>query len=329
VRSSLVAVDANTGRGLRDVLALEDDSTGITSVLPSGVILNTLGTALTSGVAPLAGLADWLLPGELEPLLPVGGLQVSHPVGAADGASLDDRLAERLAQRNESDRARDATRRPLEVLRFAGIEEGQRLAELMAGEGFYAELLARAVGRSGRVVAHNNERSQARYGEQLALRLARIDAAEPARSGSSSDAHHSSSVAPIEARVIPLDALDLEAGSFDAIFLVQFYHDTVWMGVDRAEMNVRIFEALAPGGVFLVIDHATGPGVGSDEVKTLHRIEREQVEREVQAAGFRLAERSSLLENPLDDHTRNVFDPEIRGRTDRFLLRFEKPASRD
>jgi outer membrane protein assembly factor BamB len=80
VRSSLVAVDVATGLGLRDVLALEDDSTGVTAVLPDGTILNTLGTAMTSGVTPLAPLARWLLPGDLEPLLPVGGLQVSRPL---------------------------------------------------------------------------------------------------------------------------------------------------------------------------------------------------------------------------------------------------------
>ena len=79
VESSLVAVDARTGKGLRDVVALEDDSTGITAVLPDGTILNSLGTAMTSGVTPLAGIASWILPGDLEPLLPVGGLQVSRP----------------------------------------------------------------------------------------------------------------------------------------------------------------------------------------------------------------------------------------------------------
>ena len=355
VRSSLVAVDAKTGVGLRDVLALEDDSTGITSVLPSGVILNTLGTALTSGVAPLAGLAGWLLPGDLEPLLPVGGLQVSRPAGPPVGGPTSTDLVGRLAQRSRADRARDTTRRPIEVLRFAGIEDGQRVAELMAGEGFYAEVLARAVGRGGRVVAQNNARSHERYGEALASRLVRLAegdgagdaeedgerdaAADASRKGASPEAEpgespsvpgsSASSPATIESRVTPLDALDLEAESFDAVFLVQFYHDTYWMDVDRAAMNAHVFEALVPGGVFVVIDHAAASGVGADASRTLHRIEREQVEREIEAAGFRLAARSTLLENPQDDHSRNVFDPEIRGRTDRFLLRFEKPGSND
>jgi outer membrane protein assembly factor BamB len=81
VRSSLVAIDAETGRGVANVVALPDDSTGITVVLPDGSVINSLGTAMTSGLAPLAGLAEWLLPEGLSPLRPVGGLQVARPAG--------------------------------------------------------------------------------------------------------------------------------------------------------------------------------------------------------------------------------------------------------
>jgi hypothetical protein len=83
VRSVVVAVDRATGRGVRDVVELVDDSTGITVVLPDGTILNSLGAGITSSVAPLAGVARWLLPEGLEPLAPAGGLQVSRPQGAA------------------------------------------------------------------------------------------------------------------------------------------------------------------------------------------------------------------------------------------------------
>jgi outer membrane protein assembly factor BamB len=79
VKSALVAVDAETGKGLRDVVPLADDSTGITSVLPDGTIINSLGTAITSGLAPLAGFADWILPDGFHLLRPVGGIQVSRP----------------------------------------------------------------------------------------------------------------------------------------------------------------------------------------------------------------------------------------------------------
>jgi predicted methyltransferase len=149
-------------------------------------------------------------------------------------------------------------------LTFAGIKEGMSVAELMAGKGWYAEVLARAVGPTGRVLAQNNVKSASRYGEDLAARL------------EATELSHVSSV------VAELDALELPAGSLDAVFLVQFYHDTVWMGVDRSEMNRRIFDALRPGGVFLV--------------------------------------------NPVDDRGENVFHDSIRGRTDRFLMRLEKPG---
>lgn len=313
VRSSLVAVDAKTGIGLRNVLELEDDSTGVTVVLPNGMILNSLGTAMTSGVAPLARWAKWLLPDDLEPLLPVGGLQGSRPVGVegaeeAGEAATNRGLAARLAERSAADREDDERRRPVEVLAFTGIDEGMRVAELMAGDGWYAEVLARAVGPSGRVLAQNNSVSSSRYGEDLARRLERA------------------ALSQLSSVVAELDALELEPGRLDAVFLVQFYHDTVWMGVDRAEMNRRIFEALAPGGVFVVIDHSAKPVAGLLEVKSLHRIAASVVEHEVEAAGFRLTGSSRLLANPADERTANVFSDPIRGRTDRFLMRFEKPA---
>lgn len=330
VLSAVVAVDAETGVGVRNLLWLEDDSTGITSVLPDGRFLNSLGTAMTSGVRPLAAVADWLLPGDLEPLLPVGGLQVSRPVGgrldldpnldadptsrpapAASGGPAAAALGQRLALRDATDREADRRRRPAEMLAFAGIEEGMHVADLMAGAGWYTEVLARAVGSRGRVVAQNNRISAGRYGEALAVRL------EGGR------------LPQVSIALAELDALDWEPGTFDAAFMVDFYHDTVWMGVDRPEMNRRIHAALEPGGVFLVIDHAARAGDGTRETKTLHRIEASTVVAEIEAAGFRLTGRSPLLANADDDRRENVFSPSIRGRTDRFVLRFEKPGTTD
>ena len=304
VTSSLVAVDAKTGKGVRNVLSLADDSTGITVVLPDGSIVNSLGTAMTSGATPLAGLARLLLPGDLEPLLPLGGFQVSRPV-SLEAASMRDAMSARLALRSDAHRRDDATRHPLEVLEFAGIREGMRVAELMAGGGWYAEVLARAVGPKGRVLAQNNEVSASRYGKDLARRL------------------EAQGLEAIESRVEELDALGLESESFDAVFLVKFYHDTVWMGVDRPEMLRRIRDSLTPDGVFLVVDHAAEAGVGLTEVSGLHRIEEATLIAEVEAAGFRLAARSSLLANSGDDRTSNVFRSRVRGNTDRFLLRFD------
>jgi predicted methyltransferase len=175
----------------------------------------------------------------------------------------------------------------------------------MAGGGWYVEVLARAVGPKGRVLAQNNEISASRYGKDLTRRL------------------EAQGLEAVESRVEELDALGLESESFDAVFLVKFYHDTVWMGVDRPEMLRRIRDSLTPDGVFLVVDHAAEAGVGLTEVSGLHRIEEATLIAEVEAAGFRLAARSSLLADSGDDRTSNVFRSRVRGNTDRFLLRFD------
>ena len=172
---------------------------------------------------------------------------------------------------------------------------------------FYTETLARAVGPLGRVLSHNSPLTHERYGRFLDERL------DAARLGN------------IERRVEPIDALTLEPASLDAAFLILFYHDTYWMGVDRSAMNRAVLNALRPGGVYLVIDHAAEPGSGSRDNKTLHRIDEEMVRAEIQGAGFRLTRSAAFLRNPDDERTRNVFEPGIRGRTDRFVLRFEKP----
>ena len=211
--------------------------------------------------------------------------------------------------RSATDRQRDPLRKPAEVLAFAGLRPGMTVADLMAGDGWYTEVVARVVGPSGTVYAHNNAISSSRYGDQLAQRLA---------------AGQFDNVKRLDA---DLEAFDLAKESVDLTIMALFYHDTYWMNVDRAAMNRRIYESLRPGGTFLVIDHAAKAGAGSDEVKRLHRIEEELVRRELTDAGFVLDAASDVLRNPKDDRSENVFDDRIRGRTDRFILRFRKPAS--
>lgn len=210
--------------------------------------------------------------------------------------------------RPADDRARDATRHPADVLYFCDLRPGARVADLMAGDGYYTEILARAVLPAGRVYAQNNGISASRYGEKLAARLAR----------------------PGLENVVRLDREledpGLPSGALDAVLMFLFYHDTYWMKVDRAAMLRRIHDALVPGGVFCVSDHHAAPGAGTRDVKTLHRVELDVVKREILAAGFVLEASGDRLRNPADDRTRSVFDEAIRGRTDRFLLRFRKPA---
>ncbi len=212
------------------------------------------------------------------------------------------------AGRSEEDRERDGYRRPDKILELAGVREGMAIVDLMAGGGWYTEVLARVVGRGGRVVAQNSGLSDERYGSVLRERLAKLG------------------LGNVSLEVQELDALDLPASSLDAVFLVQFYHDTYWMEVDRSAMNRAVFDALKVGGVYLVIDHSAEPGSGAEHVETLHRIDEDLVLEEILAAGFSLEKASDLLRNDADSRELSVFRRAIRGRSDRFVLKFAKPS---
>ena len=218
------------------------------------------------------------------------------------------------ADRTAEDRALDAGRQPEQVLTFFRIAEGQRVVELFAGGGYTAELLARVVGPTGQVYAQNSAWVLDRFARApLAARLERL--AMP-------------NVIAVERELgspIPEDARDL-----DAVLFVLAYHDSVWMQTDRAAMNRAIFEALRPGGVYGIVDHAAAAGHGVADVQTLHRIERETLIAEVLAAGFVLEEELEALRTESDTHDWNASPREAgerRGTSDRFVLRFVRPLA--
>ncbi|WP_437942339.1 class I SAM-dependent methyltransferase [Sorangium sp. So ce341] len=217
------------------------------------------------------------------------------------------------ADRADADKALDAGRKPAETLAFFGIQPGMKVAELMAGGGYTAELLARAVGPSGVVYGQNNRFVLERFAEKpWSERLKKPAMKQVVRVDRELD-----------------DPLPPEARDLDAVFLVLFYHDAVWMEVDRAAMNRAIFRALKPGGVYAIIDHAGRDGTGVAEVKTLHRIEEKVVRQEIEQAGFRLAAEASFLRTPSDTRDWNA-SPMVagdkRGMSDRFVLKFVKPG---
>jgi predicted methyltransferase len=236
-------------------------------------------------------------------------------LGAAGIVRPEMQVAEALAaavanpDRPAADRDRDRDRRPAEVLQFFGIEPGMAVADLMAGSGYYTEILAHAVGADGRVICHNSPFVVKRFAEgPISERLDRMAADNVTRHDA------------------PLDDLGLDDASLDAALMVLFYHDTYWQEVDRAAMNRQIYAALKPGGMFGVVDHFAEAGSGSRDNQVLHRIDAELVKAEILAAGFELADSSDLLRHPEDDRMRNVFDPDIRGETDRFIFKFRKPV---
>ena len=219
-------------------------------------------------------------------------------------------LTEILADpsRPEQDRERDVSSAPGQVLEFLDIGPGDHVADLLAGGGYYTRILVPLVGEEGRVYAGNNPFYQNFFGEDFDALLEQPAFADVVRIDG------------------PVDELDLpDDGSLDAVIMSQAYHDLVLGDEDRDEMNRRIFRALESGGVYGIIDHAAADGSGTSATESLHRIDRQFIVDEVTAAGFELADEADFLANPDDDHTVGIFDPEISGRTDRFVLRFEKP----
>ncbi len=222
------------------------------------------------------------------------------------------RAAVDAPDRTAADRALDCGRHPVELLAFFWIAPGERVAELGAAGGYTTELLARAVGPSGVVHGQNNRLILDRFAEKpWSERLAK----------------------PAMRTVVRLDRdfddpFPPEVHDLDAVLLILFYHDTVWMGVDRARMNAAVLRVLKPGGVYGIVDHSGRPGTGTSEVKTLHRIDEQVVRDEVQAAGFRLDAEAGFLRNPADARDWNAAPSaaaERRGTSDRFVLRFVKP----
>lgn len=217
------------------------------------------------------------------------------------------------SDRSEKDREADARRSPVEMLSFLGVHEGMRVADIGAGTGYTTELLARAVGPKGEVVGHNTPFVLKRFAE--AGWTARLEK-------------------PINANVTRVDRpfddpFGTEVQGLDGAINVLFYHDFVWQEIDRPAHNRGVFQALRPGGVYVVIDAHAAEGAGGSVSQTLHRIERSMVIEEVTAAGFVLDDEADFLRNPDDTRDWNAL-PWRSDRdefSDKFVLKFRKPAS--
>jgi predicted methyltransferase len=233
-------------------------------------------------------------------------------LGAAAQAAVPPHIEGALADagRPAEEKARDAARKPGELLDWAGVKPGDKVADLVMGGGYFTRILSAAVGPQGHVYAYQPEefiRFQASYGE------------------------NQKKVAAAYANVTPvtstLGGIDLPDG-LDLVVTVQNYHDFHLKPFPKdtaTKVNAEVFKALKPGGVYLVVDHVAAPGAGLEAADKVHRIEPSIVKQEVEAAGFKLEAESPLLKSAEDPHTAGVFDPAIRGKTDQFVMKFRKP----
>ena len=202
--------------------------------------------------------------------------------------------------RTDRDRRMDASRHPVELLQFAQVRPGMRVLDVSAGAGYTSQLLALAVGPSGKVWAQSPK-----PGAALTERMA---------------AHPQPNLV-LAARPFE-DPVPPDAPPLDLVTLVLNYHDISYLPVDRDAMNRKIFAALKPGGRYVIVDHSALPGTGITAGRTLHRIDKAFVIEEVERAGFALDAEGAFLRNAAD--TREGSSSQPNPPSDKFVLRFVK-----
>ena len=239
--------------------------------------------------------------------------------------------------RSAADRTNDIRRHPVDMLMFVGAKPGWTALDVSTGGGYTTELLARVIGPTGLVFAQsrprnpNNPPPRPAAPEGGAATPAPVATAAPRTAadvladGSAQMKAAGIAAAPIAYVALPFDnPVPPEAvGKLDLVTLMFNYHDFGFLGVDRASTNRAIFNALKPGGFYVIADHAGRPGTGISESGTLHRIEESFLRSEVEAAGFRLAAEGDFLRNPNDPRDQNTPNPPQP--KDEFVLKFVKP----
>jgi len=208
------------------------------------------------------------------------------------------------AGRPATDTARDANRKPAEIVAFAGVKAGDVVAEIAPGGGYYTRILAKAVGPEGKVYA------------MMPTFFANRPGGLDAINALAAEYGNVTVVAVDFTRFTLPEPVDL-------VWTTENYHDLANGNI--ASANKSVFDALKPGGIYFVEDHSA-PGTGTSATSTLHRIDPAAVTEQVTAAGFALEAESDLLANPEDPHNISQSDPSIRGKTDKFALRFRKPG---
>ena len=257
------------------------------------------------------------------PLLRIAAALMVMLAAAAQGAAPTSAISSDVAQavadpaRPAADRARDADRKPAECVAFAGLKRGDRVVDLIPGGGYFTRIFSATVGPQGHVYAIAPPRRP----------TAPATAPDPAApvQAIAADPHYANVSVSVQ-RVTELELAD----ALDLVWTSQNYHDIHNVpDVDLNAFNKAVFDALKPGGVYIVLDHAAEPGSGFRDTKTLHRIDADAVKNEVLAAGFAFDGASDAVKSAADNHTLAIFDPALHDKTDRFLLKFHKPVTAD
>jgi predicted methyltransferase len=232
----------------------------------------------------------------------IAGVATAAPAPAYVTSAVSD------AGRPAEDTQRDAARKPAEMLEFAEVKPGQKVADFIPGGGYFSRLFAKAVGPNGHVYAFVPKAAE--NVENLGPNATALAAAYP----------------NVTAQIVPFPDTPFPE-PLDLVWTAQNYHDFHNFGAKAAgAFNKLAFDSLKPGGLYVIIDHADVAGSGAKDTNTLHRIEPVLVRQEVEAAGFLYVGETKVLANPADPHTAIVFDPSIRGHTDQFVFKFRKPG---
>ena len=201
-----------------------------------------------------------------------------------------------------------------ELTRFARVEADSIVIDVYPGDGDWTRLFSDVVGPKGRVFSF----VPSEIAELKPYQVARMQtlAKEPGREN----------IEAVSANLVAMPEITQPA---DVLWLHLFYHDlhTALIqakGATAADFNRAVYERLKPGGFYVIVDHAAAAGAGTSHTQSLHRIDPASVRAEVEAAGFVLDAESNMLANKDDTHSIKVFDPSIKGETDRFVFRFVK-----
>jgi len=220
------------------------------------------------------------------------------------GTPANVRRAVEAPDRTDEQRARDYHRKPAEILTMSGIKEGDKIVEIASFGQYFTTMLSAAVGPRGHV-------------EMLDLPYTGDRAGPASREFVAKHPNATYRLENYNETTLPQN--------LDSVWMVLYYHDLKPQGIDTAAFNRKIFNALKPGGIFLVIDHKAEDGSGWRDAGTIHRMGVDTIKQEVLAAGFELKQESDLLANPADDRTKMVFASGTRGTTDQAFFIFRKP----